>query len=126
MSASATPPATVTAHIEQLQRMGFDPTACARALQLTDNSLTRAIDLLLSNVDQPSGSAQLVDGSEVGARAASREPSPPPPRPDVTHDRPAPTGDARAIFSMGFPVDQVRWTALYTLKYCNNLQLCTH
>ena len=77
--------------------------ACARALQLTNNSLNRAVDWLLSNPDEAAAALEL-----ESRESSSREPSPPPTRPAVQSDRPAPTGDARSIFSMGFPIDQVR------------------
>ena len=103
-SGSASPaPVPGAAHISELQSMGFHPAACARALQLTNNSLNRAVDWLLSNPDEAAAALEL-----ESRESSSREPSPPPTRPAVQSDRPAPTGDARAIFSMGFPIDQVR------------------
>ncbi len=50
-----------SAHLAELQGMGFLPAACERALQLTNNSLDRAIDWLLSN---PAGAASVASASD--------------------------------------------------------------
>ena len=50
-----------SAHLGDLQCMGFPPAACERALQLTNNSLDRAIDWLLSN---PAEAAAVASGSD--------------------------------------------------------------
>jgi uncharacterized UBP type Zn finger protein len=136
--------------IAELQSMGFHPAACSRALQLTNNSLSRAIDWLLSNPDEAAAAASgapfsagimsmgfdlplvrqaleqtggdeqraitLILNGQVVREGASRESSPPPLLPFPPHGGPLhppfppplPSGDSRAIFSMGFPVDQVR------------------
>ena len=46
-----------SAQLAELQGMGFHPAACERALQLTNNSLHRAIDWLLSNPDEAAAAA---------------------------------------------------------------------
>ncbi len=46
-----------SAQLAELQGMGFHPAACARALQVTNNSLNRAIDWLLSNPDEAAAAA---------------------------------------------------------------------
>jgi hypothetical protein len=82
--------------------MGFDLPLVRQALEQTGGDEQRAITLILNG--------------EVVLEGASRESSPPPPRPLPPHGGwslppappPLPSGDSRAIFSMGFQVDQVR------------------
>jgi hypothetical protein len=95
-----------SAAIAELQGMGFDPAACALALQLHENSLHRAIDHLLSMPEAQSGGVLPASDEQ---QSSSRERSPPPPRlsPASVH-RPPPVGDERPIFSMGFDAEQVR------------------
>jgi hypothetical protein len=99
-----------SAAIAELQGMGFDPAACALALQLHENSLHRAIDHLLS---MPEAQSSVVLPASDEQQSSSREPSPPPPRPAPVH-RPPPVGDERQIFSMGFDVEQVRLALRHT------------
>jgi hypothetical protein len=57
-----------------------------------------------------SGVCDVENGESVDG--SSREPSPSPAlRSAIQSDQPAAAGDARNIFSMGFPVDQVRHAA---------------
>ena len=95
-----------SAAIAELHGMGFDPAACALALQLHENSLHRAIDHLLSMPEAQSGGVLPASDEQ---QSSSRERSPPPPRlsPASVH-RPPPVGDERPIFSMGFDAEQVR------------------
>jgi hypothetical protein len=99
-----------SAAIAELQGMGFDPAACALALQLNENSLHRAIDHLLSMPEAQSGGFLSASDEQ---QSSPREPSPPPPRPATVH-RPPPIGDERQIFSMGFDVEQVRLALRHT------------
>jgi uncharacterized UBP type Zn finger protein len=46
-----------SAQLAELQGMGFHAAACERALQVTNNSLHRAIDWLLSNPDEVAAAA---------------------------------------------------------------------
>jgi hypothetical protein len=50
-------PENTVSLIEELQSMGFHPAACSRALQLTNNSLSRSVDWLLSNPDEVASAA---------------------------------------------------------------------
>ena len=60
--ASSTPPLAAMSsppqqQLAELQAMGFHPSACHHALQLTNHSLHRAIDWLLSNPDEAAAAA---------------------------------------------------------------------